>query len=304
MFDRLKKAFSSMVRGLSEKELSDADIDRVFSEMEIALLESDVAQDTVDHLHDMLRKELAGKRFERGRDTEEIVRTALRDIMLSIFDSAGTIDVVRLINSKKSNEKEPYVILFLGINGTGKTTTIAKFANMLRKHGISSVIVAGDTHRAGAIEQITEHANRLGIKVIAQRYGADPAAVGRDGVLYARSHRLDTVLIDTAGRMQTSKNLMDEMAKIVRVVKPDLKIFVGDSLAGNDTIMQAKEFQRYTDFNAVILTKSDSDYKGGSALSIVHVTNRPILYLGVGQGYDDLVPFNAREFVEQIIGAA
>jgi fused signal recognition particle receptor len=197
--------------------------------------------------------------------------------------------------------KEPCVILFLGINGTGKTTTIAKFANMLRNKGISSVIVAGDTHRAGAIEQITEHANRLGIKVIAQRYGADPAAVGRDGVLYARSHRVDTVLIDTAGRMQTSKNLMDEMAKIVRVVRPDIKIFVGDSLAGNDTIMQAREFQRYTDFDCIILTKSDSDYKGGSALSIVHVTKRPIIYLGTGQGYDDLKPFSAEAFIKQIL---
>ncbi|MCS6768070.1 MAG: signal recognition particle-docking protein FtsY [Candidatus Nitrosocaldus sp.] len=300
MFDRLKKAFSSMVKGLSEKEISEADVDRVFSEMELALLESDVAQETVAHLHDTLRKALVGKRFDKSRDTERIVKDTLKDIMLSIFSSAGSVDVIGRIKDKGKG-KEPYIILFLGINGTGKTTTIAKFANMLRKHGISSVIVAGDTHRAGAIEQITEHANRLGVKVIAQRYGADPAAVGRDGVLYARAHRVDAVLIDTAGRMQTSKNLMDEMAKIVRVVKPDLKIFVGDSLAGNDTIMQAKEFQRYTDFNAIILTKSDSDYKGGSALSIVHVTNRPILYLGVGQGYDDLVEFNAREFVEQIV---
>ncbi|MEM0029656.1 MAG: signal recognition particle-docking protein FtsY [Candidatus Nitrosocaldus sp.] len=301
MFDRLKKAFSNIVKGLSEKELSEADIDKVFSEIEIALLESDVAQETISHLHNTLKSELVGKRFDKSRDTQDIVKDTLKDIMLSIFSNAGTLDIVEMVNSKKSKEREPYIILFLGINGTGKTTTIAKFANLLRKNNISSVIVAGDTHRAGAIEQITEHANRLGIKVIAQRYGADPAAVGRDGVLYARSHRVDTVLIDTAGRMQTSRNLMDEMAKIVRVIKPDLKIFVGDSLAGNDTIMQAREFQRYTDFNAIILTKSDSDYKGGSALSIVHVTNKPIVYLGVGQGYDDLIPFNSREFVEQIV---
>ncbi len=301
MFDRLKKAFSNIVKGLSEKELSEADIDKVFSEIEIALLESDVAHETITYLHDTLKRELVGKRFDKSMDNESIVKDTLKDIMISIFNNAGTLDIIERINSKKDREKEPYTILFLGINGTGKTTTIAKFANMLRKHNISSVIVAGDTHRAGAIEQITEHATRLGIKVIAQRYGADPAAVGRDGVLYAKAHRVDTVLIDTAGRMQTSRNLMDEMAKIVRVVKPDLKIFVGDSLAGNDTIMQAREFLRYTDFNAIILTKSDSDYKGGSALSIVHVTNKPIVYLGVGQGYDDLVPFNAEEFVEQIV---
>jgi fused signal recognition particle receptor len=288
------------VKGLSEKELSESDIAKVFSDIQISLLESDVAQETIDYLYNELKNGLIGKKFDKSMNNELIVRNALRDIMQSIFNAAGEFDVIAKIDSKRSM-KEPCVILFLGINGTGKTTTIAKFANMLRNKGISSVIVAGDTHRAGAIEQITEHANRLGIKVIAQRYGADPAAVGRDGVLYARSHRVDTVLIDTAGRMQTSKNLMDEMAKIVRVVRPDIKIFVGDSLAGNDTIMQAREFQRYTDFDCIILTKSDSDYKGGSALSIAHVTKRPIIYLGTGQGYDDLKPFSAEAFIKQIL---
>jgi fused signal recognition particle receptor len=300
MFDRIKKAFSNIVKGLSEKELSESDIAKVFSDIQISLLESDVAQETIDYLYNELKNRLIGKKFDKSMNNELIVRNALRDIMQSIFNAAGEFDVIAKIDSKRSM-KEPCVILFLGINGTGKTTTIAKFANMLRGKGISSVIVAGDTHRAGAIEQITEHANRLGIKVIAQRYGADPAAVGRDGVLYARSHRVDTVLIDTAGRMQTSKNLMDEMAKIVRVVRPDIKIFVGDSLAGNDTIMQAREFQRYTDFDCIILTKSDSDYKGGSALSIVHATKRPIIYLGTGQGYDDLKPFSAEAFMKQIL---
>ncbi|MEM4398986.1 MAG: signal recognition particle receptor subunit alpha, partial [Candidatus Nitrosocaldus sp.] len=165
MFDRLKKAFSNIVKGLSEKELSEADIDKVFSEIEIALLESDVAQETISHLHNTLKSELVGKRFDKSRDTQDIVKDTLKDIMLSIFSNAGTLDIVEMVNSKKSKEREPYIILFLGINGTGKTTTIAKFANLLRKNNISSVIVAGDTHRAGAIEQITEHANRLGIKV-------------------------------------------------------------------------------------------------------------------------------------------
>ncbi len=300
MFDRIKKAFSNIVKGLSEKELSEEDIAKVFSDIQIALLESDVAQETIDHLYNELKGRLLGKKFDKGMSNEGIVKNVLRDIMLSVFNSAGVFDIIARIESKRSR-KEPCVILFLGINGTGKTTTIAKFAKMLKDKGISSVIVAGDTHRAGAIEQIKEHADRLGIKVIAQRYGADPAAVGRDGVLYAKAHRIDTVLIDTAGRMQTSKNLMDEMAKIVRVVRPDIKVFVGDSLAGNDTIMQAREFKRYTDFDCIILTKSDSDYKGGSALSIVHVTGKPIVYLGIGQGYDDLKPFDAELFVKQIL---
>jgi len=192
------------------------------------------------------------------------------------------------------------VVLFLGINGVGKTTTVAKFARLLEKNKLSAVVAAADTHRAGAIEQITEHANRLKIKSVAQSYGSDPAAVAKDAQLYAAAHGVDVVIIDTAGRIQTSKNLMEEMGKIVRVVKPDVKIFVGDSLAGNDAISQAKEFSSYTDFDAAILTKADADVKGGAALSIAFVTQRPILYLGVGQEYDDLVPFDLEKFVESL----
>jgi fused signal recognition particle receptor len=166
------------------------------------------------------------------------------------------------------------------------------------------VIAAADTHRAGAIEQITEHANRLNVKTIAQSYGSDPAAVAKDAQLYASARGVDVVIIDTAGRIQTSKNLMEEMSKIVRVVKPDVKIFVGDSLAGNDVLSQAKEFQSYTDFDAAILTKADADVKGGSALSIAFVTQRPILYLGVGQEYDDLVPFDLDKFVDSLFEKA
>jgi fused signal recognition particle receptor len=162
-------------------------------------------------------------------------------------------------------------------------------------------MAAADTHRAGAIEQLSIHGERLGIRVIAQRYGADPAAVGKDAILYAKSHRLDVVLVDTAGRMQTSKNLMDEMSKIIRVVKPNTKIFVGDSLAGNDTINQAREFYNYTEFDGAILTKADADVKGGAALSIVYITNKPILYIGVGQEYDDLIPFDPKQFINSLV---
>ncbi|MGI0020514.1 MAG: signal recognition particle-docking protein FtsY, partial [Nitrososphaera sp.] len=176
--------------------------------------------------------------------------------------------------------------------------------NLLRNNGISLVVAAGDTHRAGAIEQLTQHAERLSLKVIAQRYGADPSAVGRDAVDYARKHYVDAVLIDTAGRMQTSKNLMDEMTKIVRVVKPDAKIFVGDSLAGNDTINQAREFFQYANFDGAILTKIDSDAKGGAAISIAHITARPVTYVGVGQGYDDMIPFDPDKFIQSLFGSA
>ena len=192
--------------------------------------------------------------------------------------------------------------MFVGINGTGKTTTLAKIAHMLQKNKFSVVVAAADTYRAGAIEQLREHTNRLNLKLIAQNYGSDPAAVARDSVLYAKSHKIDCVLIDTAGRMQTSKNLMDQISKITKVVNPDLKIFVGDALAGNDTVNQAREFYEYVKFDGAILTKSDADARGGSAISIVKVTSAPVLYLGVGQEYDDLKPFDKDSFLETIFG--
>ncbi len=301
MFDKLKRTLSDAVRSISEKELSEKDIEKVFSDLRIALLESDVAQEAIDDLAETMKKELVGQKLEKGQNAQGFVRDGLRQYIVHMFEKAGKVDLVSNVLEKKGG-KETYAIVFLGINGTGKTTTIAKVANMLKTQGFSVVIAAADTHRAGAIEQLSEHASKLGIKVIAQRYGADPAAVGRDAILYAKSHRMDVVLIDTAGRMQTSKNLMDEMAKIIRVVNPDLKIFIGDSLAGNDTINQAREFHHYTSFDCAILTKTDADVKGGAAISIVHITGKPILYLGTGQKYDDLVPFDAQSFVNSILG--
>ncbi|RMF29442.1 MAG: signal recognition particle-docking protein FtsY [Candidatus Nitrosothermus koennekii] len=297
MFDKIKKAFSNTIKKVSSKELTEKDIDEIFFDLELALLESDVAQEVIEDLEKRMKEELVGRRLEEDEKREEVIRSWLRNYLLSLFDKAGSID---LINTIKQSEK-PFVIVFLGINGTGKTTTIAKVANMLKKEGLSVVMAAGDTHRAGAIEQLTIHGERLGIRVIAQRYGADPAAVGKDAVLYAKSHRLDVVLVDTAGRIQTNKNLMDEMSKIIRVVKPNLKIFIGDSLAGNDTINQAREFYNYTNFDAAILTKADADVKGGAALSIVYITNKPILYIGVGQEYDDLIPFDPVKFVDSLV---
>lgn len=301
MFDKLKRTFSDAVKSIGEKELSEKDIEKTFSELQISLLESDVAQEVIDDLAEMMKKELTGKTIEKGLKAREFVRKKLAEYLKQMFEKAGTIDLIANINAKKSR-KEPYVIVFLGINGTGKTTTIAKVANMLKKQGFSLVIAAGDTHRAGAIEQISQHASKLSIKVVAQRYGADPAAVGRDAVLHAKSNRIDAVLIDTAGRMQTSKNLMDEMGKIIRVVNPDMKIFVGDSLAGNDTINQAREFYEYTKFDGAILTKTDADVKGGAAISIVHITGKPIIYLGTGQEYDDFASFDPESFVRSILG--
>jgi fused signal recognition particle receptor len=216
------------------------------------------------------------------------------------LSKAGSIDLLGLVQEKKQKKDGPFVMVFLGINGTGKTTTVAKVANLLKRNGFSVVIAAADTHRAGAIEQITKHAENLSIKIISQRYGADPSAVSRDALEYAKKHYIDTVLIDTAGRMQTAKNLMYEIGKIVKVIKPDIKLFIGDSLAGNDTINQAREFFSYTEFDGAILTKSDADAKGGAAISISYITSKPIVYLGMGQGYDDLILFDNEKFIDAI----
>ncbi len=303
MFDKLKKAFSGAAKSLGQKEISEKDLDNTLLDLQIALLESDVAQEVVDSLSANLKKELLGLKLEKGQDAGQIIESKLQEAVAGIFARAGKIDLVERINAKKAAKAGPFVIVFLGINGTGKTTTVAKVANLLRKSGVTVVVAAGDTHRAGAIEQLSQHAERLSLKVIAQRYGADPSAVGRDAVDYARKHYVDAVLIDTAGRMQTSKNLMDEMSKIVRVVKPDVKLFVGDSLAGNDTINQAREFFQYTNFDAAILTKIDADAKGGAAISIAHIASRPIAYVGVGQGYDDMIPFDPDKFIQSLFGA-
>ena len=300
MFDKLRNAFSSATKSFGQKELKEKDIDEVLFELEIALMESDVATEVIDSIKSDLKKKLIGTIVEK-ENIENIVKQSLRENISNLFDAAGKIDILSNIQKKKETG-EPYIILFVGINGTGKTTTLAKVANLLQQNKFSVVIAAADTYRAGAIEQLSEHAKRLNLKIIAQNYGSDPAAVARDAVLYAKSHKIDCILIDTAGRMQTSKNLMDQISKINKVVNPDLRIFVGDSLAGNDTVNQAREFHQYTKFEGAILTKSDADARGGAAISIVKITSTPILYLGVGQEYKDLKIFDKDAFLESILG--
>jgi fused signal recognition particle receptor len=300
MFDQLRKAFSNATRRLVQRELTGRDIDNILSDLEIALLQSDIAQEVIDDLVVKIKKDLVGIRLEKGQNVEDIIISKFRNSIVEIFSEAGHIDLLKEIKLKKERKAGPFVIAFLGINGTGKTTTVAKVARLLRKNNVSVVLAAGDTHRAGAIEQLSRHAERLSLKVITQRYGADPSAVGRDAIDYAKKHHIDAVLVDTAGRMQTAKNLMDEISKIVRVIKPDIKLFVGDALAGNDTINQSREFFQYTDFDGALLTKIDADAKGGAAISIVHITSRPVIFLGTGQGYDDLVAFDAGRFMDSI----
>ena len=304
MFDKLKAALGSLARVATHSTLSKEDADSFLWDFEVALIESDVASEVVETINSKLREKLSGVKIPRATDREAFVQGELKNAIREVFSLSKQIDVLALAKEKAARNKRehtgPFVILFLGINGAGKTTTVAKFARLLMKNNLSVVLACADTHRAGAIEQLTEHANRLKIKAIAQSYGSDPAAVAKDAQLYAQAHDIDSVVIDSAGRIQTSKNLMEEMSKIVRVVRPDVKVFIGDSLAGNDSISQAKEFLKYTDFDAAILTKADADVKGGGALSIAFETKRPIIYLGVGQDYDDLLPFDLENFVESL----
>ena len=271
MFDNIKSAFSAIRNVVS----NDKNIDDIVEKFQITLLESDVAFEVADKISQKLRESIK----EGESDVDNII-LKLKTEILESFPESNSINMIEKINSKSP---KPFVIMFIGMNGCGKTTTVAKTTNLLKKHGLSVVLVAGDTHRPGAIEQLLEHSENLDVKIVRQNYGADPAAVSHDGISFAKNHNVDVVIIDTAGRIQTSKNLMDELSKISRVVNPDLKIFVGDALTGNDAVSQAKTFLDATDFDGVILTKIDADVKGGSALSIAMVTQKPILYFGTGQ---------------------
>lgn len=227
-------------------------------------------------------------------EIKEALKRTIEEILIEPFDLAERI------RQKNNSINEPFVILFCGINGTGKTTTIAKIASHLKENGISVVLAAADTFRAASIEQLKKHGDKIGVKVIAHDYGSDPAAVGFDAIKYAKKNSIQCVLIDTAGRMHTAKNLLREMEKIAKVCNPDLKIFVGESITGNDAIEQAKSFNWSIGIDAIVLSKADIDDKGGTALSVGWVTKKPILYLGTGQEYDSIEVFDKKKFIEKL----
>ena len=302
MFERLREKLSGFVDLISTTQLKPEKLRPILWEFKLALLENDVAMVVADRICEEIEKKLTGKQVKRMGDREKIVKDTLREVLLEIFQTP-TVDLLE-IAEKKQMEKEPYVIIFVGMNGTGKTTTIAKIAKFFLKHNYSVVLSCSDTYRAGSIEQLEEHAKRLGVRMIKHQYGADPAAVAFDAVQYAEAHGINVVLIDTAGRMQTNRNLMQQMGKIVRVIEPDLVLFVGDSLAGNDAVVQAEEFGKYVRIDGSILTKVDADVKGGAAVSVSYITKKPILFFGTGQRYDDLELFKPQFLIDRILGSS
>ncbi|MBP5783990.1 MAG: signal recognition particle-docking protein FtsY, partial [Methanobrevibacter sp.] len=283
---------------IKEKSISEDDVEDILFELELGLLEADVAMDVSSVVVESVKNELVGQKIKRSSDIEEYTYKALKNAVAKIIDIDGK-SMTELLEEKVA-QGEPLVVMLVGINGTGKTTTIGKLSNYYIKKGYTPVIAASDTFRAGAIEQVQYHADNLGVKLIKHEKGSDPAAVAFDAVQHARAKGKELVLIDTAGRMQTNTNLMDEMKKIRRVSKPDLVVFVGDALTGNDATEQARKFNEAIDIDGVILTKADADSKGGAALSIGYIIKKPILFLGMGQSYDDIKEYDADWMLEQI----
>src|SRR3989344_1853353 len=261
--------FKKIKEKITTKKIDEKQFEEMFSGLELMLLENNVALQVIDKLKESLKE---------------------------LFN-VKEIDLIKEIKQKK---EKPYVILFLGVNGSGKTTTISKIAHLLKENNISSVLVAADTWRQAAIEQLEEHGKKLGIKVIKHSYGSDPAAVAFDGIKHCKSKNIDAVLIDTAGRQHSNKNLMAELQKIAKVAKPDLKIFVGEAITGNDAVQQSMEFNTSIEIDAIILAKADIDERGGAMISISYVTGKPIIYLGKGQNYNDLEKFNAKKIINNI----
>lgn len=297
MFGFIKKRLSDLTDVVQGEVVLDAGrLEELITDFETTLLEGDVAFEVCELLKERLKESLQDKRVKRA-ELKDIMKNSLKDGILEIFPPKSD-NLLALIRGKP---QKPYIIAFVGINGTGKTTTIAKIAHLLVKNNMVPVLAASDTFRAGAIEQLEEHAKRLDVRMIKHDKGADPAAVAFDAIEHAKAAGKDAVLIDTAGRMETNTNLIEELKKVVRVTKPDMVIFVGDALTGNAALDQAETFSSAVPIDGTILTKADADAKGGSAISIAYATKKPIMFLGTGQEYKDLIEFDPVWFTNEIL---
>ncbi len=296
--ERIKLSPLSMIKSFvtSEVEIKEGDVGEMLDNLELELLEGDVDMEVATSIKDELKEKLIGAKVKK-KELHGFIKSSIRDTLADIM-SGEQVDLLSLVESSE----KPVKIVFLGVNGSGKTTTIAKVAHMLQSKGYKVVFAAADTFRAAAIEQIGVHAERLGVKLIKRDYGADPTSVAYDAVNYAGAHGIDVVLIDTAGRQDTNINLINELKKMNRVIKPDLRIYVGESIAGNAILEQLGTFHQEIGVDGVVLTKLDCDPKGGTMLSISRKTGVPIIYIGTGQKYDELERFDANEMADRIVG--
>lgn len=285
------KIFSKVTK--STITLKSEQVDEIFMELELTLLENNVALEVVDKIKENLHRDLVGIEVKKNEIESTILNSLKSSILEVLIEPPNLIEQI-------NKSLEPYVILFFGINGTGKTTSIAKLAHLLKKNKISCVLAAGDTFRAASIEQLETHAKKIGVPIVKSQYNADPASVAFDAIAYAKKHNIKAVLIDTAGRMYTKANLLKEMEKIIRVSKPNLKIFVGESITGNDATEQAKTFNETAGIDGIILSKADVDEKAGTILSVSFVTKKPIYFLGTGQSYEDLQPFRKKDVLKNL----
>ncbi|MEZ0289892.1 MAG: signal recognition particle-docking protein FtsY [Sulfolobales archaeon] len=297
--DRVVSVIEESLSNKISKEVSEEDLRKISEELVVELVEADVALEIAEKIIDDLKSRVIGSKIGLFENKREFIMNSFRDVLREYL-GRGVVnkDLIDMIRESKS---KPYKILFMGVNGVGKTTTIAKVAKYLRDRGLRVLVVAADTFRAGAQEQLEVHCQRLSIPIFKGRYGADPSALVFDAVKHSSRLGYDVLLIDSAGRQHTDKDLMNEISKIVRVSKPDLKILVLDALTGNDAVNQAREFDKYVGVDAVILTKLDADASGGSALSIILSINKPILYVGTGQRYDDLERYSPEEILRRIL---
>ncbi|NPA38251.1 MAG: signal recognition particle-docking protein FtsY [Candidatus Nanohaloarchaeota archaeon] len=298
MFSKFRKLINKTSKKIAEKvttkEIKEEDIEDILWEMQFELIENNVSLEVAENIIQNIKSKLVGKIIDKKEKIENIIKEALIEEIKNTVIEKDFDEMIKNIKEK------PKIIVFFGFNGTGKTTTIAKLAHYLLKKGKSVVLAAGDTFRAAAIEQLQEHASKLGVKLIKQQYGSDSAAVIYDAVNYAKSKGIEFVLADTAGRAPTDKNLLEELSKIVRVIKPHLRILVLESITGNDIVEQAKLFNE-VGVDAVIITKYDVDDKKGAVLSVSYAIKKPIIFLGTGQNYEDLKKFSLESYIQEIL---
>ncbi len=278
--------------------IEEEDLQGHLDDLELALLSSDVEMGVAQEILSGVEANLTGETRRRLSSTGNLVRDSLREALYDVI-SVGQFD----FDERVQQADKPVVIIFTGVNGVGKTTTIAKLAQYFEDRGLSTVLANGDTYRAGANEQLEKHAENLGKKIITHEQGSDPTAVVYDAVEYAKANDVDVVLGDTAGRLHTSDDLMAQLAKIDRNIDPDMTLFVDEAVAGQDAVNRAREFDDAAEIDGAILTKADADPQGGAAISVAHVTGKPILFLGTGQGYDDIEPFDPEAIVDSLFAS-